>query len=75
MKLENLVFGVCLFTLAAPAWAYLDPGSVSLWLQGAIAAIAALAATFRIWSYKVKSFFSRNKKDNAAGDEQAGNGE
>lgn len=75
MKLENLVFGVCLLTLSAPAWAYLDPGSVSLGLQAVIAAIAALAATFRFWWYRIKGLFGRNKKEDAADEAQAGKGE
>lgn len=55
-----------MLALSAPAWAYLDPGSVSLWLQGLVAAVAALAATFRLWWYKLADLLRRNKKDAAA---------
>lgn len=47
--------GVLLFFVSAtPAWAYLDPGSVSLWLQGVLAAVAALVATSRFWWFRIK---------------------
>ena len=46
----------------SPAFAYLDPGSISLAFQAILAAIAGLAATYRFWIYKVKEFFGFNPK-------------
>lgn len=42
-----------------PAWAYLDPGSVSLWIQGILAGIAAIASTSRFWWYRLKSLIKK----------------
>jgi hypothetical protein len=63
MKLEKAFLGSCLFFLSMPAWAYLDPGSISLWLQGLIAAIAAASATFRFWGHKLTQFLRKKESD------------
>ena len=44
------------------AYAYLDPGTGSLLLQGLIAALAAAGAAISIYWNKLKSFFSKKKK-------------
>jgi hypothetical protein len=55
----------------APAYAYLDPGTGSLLLQGLIATIAAGAATVSIYWGKVRSYFSKKKEpDGGHSDEQ-----
>lgn len=53
------------FTSSKPAYAYLDPGTVSLGLQAVLASVAGLAATYRLWFYKVKTilFGFKGKKD------------
>lgn len=43
---------------AAPAQAYLDPGTGSILLQGLLAAIAAAAAVCGVFWHRVKSFFA-----------------
>tara|TARA_B100000963_G_C22126402_1_gene451311 strand:- start:59 stop:307 length:249 start_codon:yes stop_codon:yes gene_type:complete len=53
-----------LLALPSPAYAYLDPGSISIALQGILAGLAGLAATYRLWIYKIKSLFTFAKKDN-----------
>jgi hypothetical protein len=49
------------FSLTPPAYAYLDPGTGSVLLQGLIGGIAAIISFLSIYWHKVKSFFS--KKD------------
>jgi hypothetical protein len=49
---------IFLFTIE-PAWAYLDPGSVSLWLQGILAGIAAIATTSRFWWFRLKDLVKK----------------
>jgi hypothetical protein len=47
---------------AAPAWAYLDPGTGSILLQGIIAAIATVSVSISLYWRRVKSacsFFIR----------------
>jgi hypothetical protein len=55
--------------LATPgiAFAYLDPGAVSLFLQFLIGAIAAIGAVASLWWNNIKSFLERLKnRGNAA---------
>jgi hypothetical protein len=49
--------------LSPEAHAYLDPGSASLWVQGIVAAVAAVAATARIWWGYIKSVFKGKKPE------------
>jgi integral membrane sensor domain MASE1 len=49
--------------LSKEAHAYLDPGSASLWVQGIVAAVAAVAATARIWWWYIKSKFKGKKPE------------
>ena len=45
--------------MARPAYAYIDPGSGSMIIQGIIAAIAAIGVTLGIFWQKVKDFLGR----------------
>jgi len=59
--LSSFVF---LFTasIATPAYAYLDPGTGSMILQGLIAGLAMISMTFKIWWYKLTSVFKKPNK-------------
>lgn len=70
MKIQQFIYVAFFLTFASPAWAYLDPGSVSLWLQGLFAVIAALVASFRLWWYRLLAMFGRNKNDTQAAHSQ-----
>jgi hypothetical protein len=48
--------------IATPAYAYLDPGTGSMILQGIIAGVAMISMTFKLWWYKLTSVFKRSKK-------------
>ncbi len=62
-----LLVGVVLFM--EDAYAYLDPGTGSMLLQGLIAAIAAGLVVIKLYWYKVKMFlFGRGQKDNSPAD-------
>ena len=54
----KIVIVLFLFS-ASPAWAYLDPGSVSLWLQGILAGVAVIATTWRFWWFRFKEFVKK----------------
>lgn len=56
----SFVVLVSLIAVAGPAHAYLDPGSVSLWIQGIVAALAGLALTWKHWFWRLRSLFGRN---------------
>lgn len=47
----------CTF-LAAPSYAYLDPGTGSIILQSVLAGIAVAMGVLRLYWYRLKAFFS-----------------
>ncbi len=62
------------FIVTNPVYAYLDPGTGSIILQGLIGGIAAGLAVIGIYWQKVKSFFSgKNTSHAATDDEEPGN--
>jgi len=62
----SLLVVVLLFPL--DAWAYLDPGTGSMILQGLLAGIAVAAATARLYWHRVVDFFGATGTE----DEQPG---
>lgn len=42
---------------SVPAFAYLDPGTGSMLIQGIIGAIAALGVTLKLYWYKIRQIF------------------
>ena len=56
-----ILVGIGLAVCATPAFAYLDPGTGSIILQGVIAAIAGAALTVKLYWRRIKSFFSSKK--------------
>ena len=72
MKLEltNLAAGVFLFSSAvSPAYAYLDPGTGSILVQGLIAAIAGGLYMMKVYWSRLTAFFARlRKKPNGTAD-------
>tara|TARA_Y100000591_G_C21527819_1_gene542611 strand:- start:103 stop:336 length:234 start_codon:yes stop_codon:yes gene_type:complete len=50
------------FIFLSPAYAYLDPGTISIVLQSILAAIAGIAATYKLWIFKLKNFLGKIKK-------------
>jgi hypothetical protein len=65
LRLWHWAAGTSLVLAAAPAWAYIDPGTGSLLVQSALAIIAAALVGGRAAWYKLKSFFSRRRADAA----------
>lgn len=55
--LQLIVIAYTLLTLATPAYAYIDPVSVTFILQGIVGAVAAVLAGFRNVRTKVVNFF------------------
>ena len=53
----SLVLG----TWALPAYAYLDPGTGSMLIQGVIGAVAAVGITLKIYWHKIKLMISGRK--------------
>lgn len=67
---QKLVVLIGLILISDSALAYLDPGSMSLILQGLLAGIIGIGATFRMWGSKLTVFFRREdiKSANRAND-------
>jgi len=65
--LISLVFYI---SSISPAYAYLDPGTGSLLLQGLLGGIAGAAVFLKIYWHKLLSLFNRNdSKDDNTNDE------
>lgn len=50
---DHIVAAAVLVALSTPAYAYIDPGSGSMILQGILAAIAAIAVTAKLWWHRL----------------------
>lgn len=61
LKLLCLIVGLISYT--SPAYAYLDPGTGSMLLQGLIAGLALIMSFLTIYWQKVKAFFVKQKPD------------
>jgi hypothetical protein len=66
------IAGLLLVIASAPAYAYIDPGTGSLLLQGLIAAVAGAMIALRVYWGKLKLLFNRK---HAVSDQPAGDGE
>ena len=68
MQQKSMTIQVCAFAsllfLMEPAYAYLDPGTGSILLQGLIAAIAGVMVTGRLYWSRIKDIFSRKSEKN-----------
>ena len=76
-SLKNLNFlslTLSLILFASPAFAYLDPGTGSLLLQGLIGVFAIIISFFSIYWQKVKSLFVKiEDEEESETDENIGN--
>jgi len=65
-KFEKIVVVVILFAaLSAPAYAYIDPGSGSMIVQGVLAAIAAIAMTAKLWWHRLLVLLRIRRRTNS----------
>ena len=61
LKFLCLIIGLISYT--SPAYAYLDPVTGSMLLQGLIAGLAAIISFLSIYWQKVKAFFVKQEPD------------
>ena len=59
--LKILIAMMVLLALSQNAYAYLDPATGSIILQGLLAAAAGAMITIKLYYYQIKGFFTRNK--------------
>jgi len=66
MSVSNLKFlwlFVCLISYTSPAYAYLDPGTGTLILQGLTFGLAVTISYISLYWQKTKAFFVKQKPD------------
>ena len=61
-----LIVAILLLLVSSPAYAYLDPGSGSMILQGLLAALAALSAVVAASWTRIRRFFARRRASERA---------
>ena len=66
LKFLCLIIGLISYT--SPAYAYLDPGTGSMLLQGLIGGLAVIMSFLSIYWQKVKAFFGKDKADTDTAD-------
>ena len=49
-----------------PAFAYIDPGTGSMLLQGLLAGVAGLVVVLKLYWFRIKNFFFPNSSSNTA---------
>ena len=62
MIIIRFLVAASLLLAAGPAFAYLDPGSASIIIQGAIAAVAGAMVTLKLYWYQITAMFSKSSK-------------
>jgi hypothetical protein len=65
--MKKIVFGYIIILIslwAQPVLAYIDPGSGSAIMSALIGAFVALSLVIKTYWYKIKSLFSKSKKEN-----------
>lgn len=62
---------ILLVVVAAPAHAYIDPGSGSAIMSAIIGLFVAISLAVKTYWYKIKSLFSSQKPANASEDEES----
>ena len=68
---QKLVFILVFLCIAPQAYAYIDPGTGSLILQGLLAAIAGAMVTAKFYWHRIMTFFGFRKDHE--GDDQGEN--
>ena len=63
LNLRFLCLIVGLISYTSPAYAYLDPGTGSMLIQGLIGGLAVVMSLLSIYWQKVKAFFVKQEPD------------
>ena len=59
-RINQAVAALSLLTVAAPAWAYLDPGTGSMIISAIVGLFATLGLALKTYWYKIKAFFRKD---------------
>ena len=66
LKFLCLIVGLISYT--SPAYAYLDPGTGSMLIQGLIGGLAVVMSLLSIYWQKVKAFFGKKETNKSTAD-------
>ena len=69
LKFSSLVCALFAVLVPTSAFAYIDPGTGSILIQGLIAAIAAIGVTLKLYWHRFKALFRRSSRDQTEVDE------
>jgi hypothetical protein len=58
-----VVAGLFFLTQVEPAYAYVDPGSISVVITAILGSIAAVGYSARMYFSRIKDFFKKSKSD------------
>ena len=68
--MKKIILSICLVFYTTSAFAYIDPGTVSIILQGLIGALAAIIVTLKIYWIKILKFLGVQNKIKDGEDEK-----
>lgn len=68
-----LLPAIILASVSMPAYAYIDPGSGSMILQGLLAALAAIVVTAKLWWHRLLVLLHIRKRKTQTPPERSGN--
>jgi len=57
--MRQILITLSILFISTPAYAYLDPGSIGLFIQGLIAGILGIVGVFAYQWQRIKLFFSK----------------
>lgn len=64
---------MCVLGYTSPVYAYLDPGTGSIIIQGVIATVVGAGVAMKIYWHKIRKFFSPSRNtDNGGSNEKEG---
>lgn len=69
--IAKLLVPLMLLAASTNAHAYIDPGTGSLLIQGAIAAVATIVTTVSLYYHKIMVFFGKGKTTGVAAEEES----
>ena len=64
-RLAALTGGACAIVFPEPAYAYLDPGTGSILVQGIVAGVAATFAYMGLYWQRIKDIFNGRRRDDS----------
>ena len=62
LKLFSISIFINIFVLAGNSYAYIDPGTLTAFLQLIIAGIVGALVTIKLWWYKFQNFLTKISK-------------